>query len=77
VVVTWTDERNGARDVFLGWAESDESSFTSRLIRMDRDTPGAASSEHSRLVNAGGHFHVLWEDSRSSTDVLFRTVFLP
>lgn len=76
-VVTWSDERNGERDVYVGWIEDGESQFTHRIIRLDRDVPGAARSQHPRIVNDGSSFHVVWEDERDTMDVLFRTVYLP
>lgn len=77
VAVTWADERNGQLDVYVGWSLDEGSTFTPNLLRMDRDEPGVAASEHPQILRSGSSFHVIWHDARATQDVLFRTVFLP
>lgn len=72
VYVVWSDERNGAADVFfdsssdggIGWRPAD--------VRIDRDAPGAARSFEPRIAVDGARVYVVWLDDRNGhTGVYF------
>ncbi len=64
VYVVWDDARDGLQDIYFTRSVDGGASFSADL-RLDTDTPGAASSDSPSISCAGDQVVVAWGDNRS------------
>jgi hypothetical protein len=70
VVVTWSDERNGAGDAFANRSIDAGATFLATDRRLDTDVAGAATSFEPVPCLEGGVVHVVWGDARTGSEAL-------
>lgn len=74
--VTWYDERNGARDVYVNVSMNAGASWLNldEAPRVDGDGAGEANSLHPALALQGSKVYLTWQDDRSGGyDIYQRT----
>lgn len=74
--VTWYDERNGARDVYLNVTTDAGASWLNleEALRVDGDEAGEANSLHPAVALQGSKVYLTWQDDRSGGyDIYQRT----
>ena len=72
--VSWHDDRNGARDIFLASSVDAGFNWTEEPQRVEADGPGAADSFYPSVSAAAGRVMVGWHDNRDGGfDILVRT----
>jgi|GEM_PF-2422020 len=64
VVVAWSDERNGAGDIFANRSPDGGATFGATDVRIDTDAPGSGFSGDPAIVLEDGVLHVIWGDFR-------------
>ncbi|TNE84367.1 MAG: exo-alpha-sialidase [Deltaproteobacteria bacterium] len=71
VWVTWSDQRNGAYDIYVATSD-DAGEFFYAPRRLDSDAPGEAYSSLPQIAAArGGMVLVAWEDSRDGLSDIY------
>lgn len=75
--VTWYDERNGARDVFLNVTTDIGSTWYSDALRVESDGEGEADSLHPSIATKEGLIYVAWQDARSGGYDIYERTFAP
>ncbi|MCA8941342.1 MAG: exo-alpha-sialidase, partial [Planctomycetes bacterium] len=63
--VAWTDDRNGAGDVYCNYSLDSGQSWAASDVRLDTDTPGSSASIAPRIVATADTAWVTWQDDRS------------
>jgi hypothetical protein len=75
--VTWYDERNGARDIYLNVTTDTGSSWSADAIRVESDPEGEADSLHPAIATRDGLVYVAWQDSRAGGYDIFERTYAP
>ncbi|MBI5116585.1 exo-alpha-sialidase [Candidatus Poribacteria bacterium] len=73
VYVTWSDSRNGMRDIYFNRSLDYGATWLPNDIRLDTDAPGADSSYTPQISSdSAGQVYVTWHDYRNgSSDIYF------
>ncbi len=70
--VVWSDQLNGAYDIFVSTTEDGGESWSAAPVRVDTDEAGSAFSSHPSLVaDDSGNVVVAWEDRRSGASDIY------
>ncbi len=75
-VVTWYDERNGPRDIYLNTTTDVGATWTGSTAptQVDSDGPGASDALHPSIALNSGKAYIAWQDDRSGGyDIYERT----
>lgn len=70
VWVVWSDQRNGAYDIYIATSEDTGENFYAPR-RLDSDAMGAAYSSLPQIAARGGNVFVAWEDSRDGLSDIY------
>ena len=70
--VVWSDQINGAYDIFVSGTQDGGESWSDAPVRVDTDEAGAAFSSHPKLVaDDSGNLVVAWEDRRNGASDVY------
>ena len=75
--VTWYDERNGARDIFLNVSTDMGASWSADAVRVESDPEGEADSLHPAIATKNGLVYVAWQDARSGGYDIYERTYAP
>jgi len=79
VVAVWSDERNGARDVYANFSLDRGVVWQDTDTRLDTTLPGTSDSQRPQVYVADGVAHVVWRDNRdgANADIYYRRLEAP
>jgi len=77
VYVSWTEDRNGEKDIYFNVSSDYGNTWLASDIRLDTgDSPGASYSTALDMCSTGdGHVYVVWHDGRD-TGLTFGDIYL-
>lgn len=75
--VTWYDERNGARDIFLNVTSDAGGSWSGDALRVESDPEGEADSLHPSIAVQDGLLYLAWQDNRAGGYDIFERTYDP
>ncbi|MHC5064694.1 MAG: sialidase family protein [Planctomycetota bacterium] len=65
IFVTWTDDRNGAKDIYFNRSLDNGSSWLVDDVRLDTNQAGLTDSIKPMIAAYDGMVYVTWQDSRN------------
>jgi hypothetical protein len=79
VYVTWHDERNGGRDIFMNWSADGGATWATDAIPVEStaegiNAPGTFDALYPQVAMTGTTAHLVWQDRRNGGfDIYYRS----